>query len=114
MKSAAAIFFVLVHSVCSAEFYDGRKVADWSSAYERTQAGTSRTGDHQDAAKLLGYVAGVADTSVAVKILCIPTGTTIGQLMAMTSKYAKENPEKWLETANNTIFAALYPTFKCD
>lgn len=62
----------------------------------------------------MGYVAGVADSSVAVQILCIPNGTTIGQLMAMTSKYARENPDKWLETANNTVFAALHPTFKCN
>lgn len=59
-----------------------------------------------------GYVTGIADASNGTA-WCPPDGMTLGQTVAITTKYLNKNPEYWHTAANNLVEAALNQAFPC-
>lgn len=75
--------------------------------------------DNPDGSKFIdgvymGYISGIADFSNGI-LFCAPVGATNGQNVAIVSKFLKNNPERWTESAPSLIVAALsaaYPPCK--
>jgi len=98
--------------VTSAGSYSGANLNEWAQAYERTEAGRESAVDYQSAAMLIGYVAGIADVGNQI-LFCAPDHSTVGQLVAVTTKYVKEHPEKWDQAGATLVVAALREAFPC-
>jgi hypothetical protein len=59
-----------------------------------------------------GYITGVADALDGV-LFCIPNDVKVGQLIAMTERYLRDNPDKWNRNADTLIVESLRPSFPC-
>ncbi len=110
------MFFCLFlgqQGMAQATFVDGMRLKEWSDAAERLEEGNSRNMDAYFTGLYMGYVEGVADIMDGT-IICLPGETTIGQIIAIVTKFLKNNPEKWKMPANYIIGYALTPVFPCN
>lgn len=58
----------------------------------------------------LGYIAGIAEFTNGI-LFCAPPGATQGQNAAIVSKYLKNNPEQWTDSASTIVLAALQSSY---
>lgn len=108
------IFAALLLSVNTAfsGYYTGNDLKKWSEATDRIDQGRAREADYAISAKIQGYVTGVSDTLDGY-VFCVPNGTTVKQLVAITSKYLSEHPSEWNLEASALVTSALVPVFTC-
>jgi len=88
-------------AAAQAEFWDGNKL------YERL---TSEVSFNQGAA--LGYVMGVADTTLGV-LHCAPATATAGQLQDMVTQHLRVYPERRTRTADSLVIDTLKAAWPC-
>lgn len=72
------------------------------------------------ATKCLAYIQGVSDSleffqnlDGAGKVVCLPKGVNIGQLVDIATKHLRENPEKRHYGADSIILGAWLRAFPC-
>lgn len=99
-------------SNASASVMDGMKLHQLLMAYGRMETQTASGSDPTDAAIAMGYVSGVAD-SYQGDVVCLPTGATVGQLVAVTKKFLDEHPDQWNLPANLLVGRSLHLAFPC-
>lgn len=117
MKSAlifvAACAASAVSGLANAGFYDGNKLQSYAASYEKTNSGVANSVDQVNSALYMGYVAGISDVLRLSGIICPPSNATVGQAVAITSKYLRENPEHWSVAGELLVSRALTPAFPC-
>lgn len=75
--------------------------------------------DFYAAGRYVAFVTGVHDAMGACDSLksldkiCTPQGATVRQLVAVVSKYLKDNPSKWDQPAVVLVMNALRQAFPC-
>lgn len=93
----------------TATFMTGQRLHEYMRDYtlieERRDGNVSRSG------VVLGYVTGVVDANAPV--LCVPSGVSAGQLVAVVRKYLAANPEIWNLPADVVVTLALGEAFPC-
>lgn len=89
----------------------GNELKDWMNEWEGMA--NSRPGANSYKAGLYhGYVLSIAETSQGA-VWCTRSGITQGQVLAVSSKYLNDNPEKLHQDANALILEALPKAFPC-
>jgi hypothetical protein len=114
MKIIVAIFLASFSCSSMASFYNGNKLKDSIDSYDRVSNNKVIEGDYANAARGMGYIVGVADTLDYLSITCTPNGASVGQIVAIVSKYIKDNPDKWMESANHLVGVSLQKSFPCE
>ena len=109
MILAAALLFA---QMAFAGFYTGNDLKKWADASSRISQGTSFGSDGHFASTLKGFIVGVADAQEG-DLICVPTGTTVGQITAMVVKFVNDHPEAWNKDAGILVMYALVPDFPC-
>ena len=69
-------------------------------------------GDEIEAAKYIGYVIGVYDSLSMAQQICV-RGITTTQIVAVATKFLKENPERWNAAGEFLLRQALTQAFPC-
>ena len=88
-------------------FYGGNHLVELMREYENPNTSSFGAGRYS------GFVSGVYDTLSALNIICPTTSVTVGQAIAIVTKYLKSNPEKWNESAIDLVSVALMNAFPC-
>jgi Rap1a immunity proteins len=76
--------------------------------------------EHQyEAGRCVGHLAGFRDGHLIGSLgaspqICIPTGVTIGQMIAIYVAWADKNPAEWHELESSTVALALRDAFPCN
>ena len=94
-------------------YMNGTDLQRFSEADEKIVSGKIDMENAADASQFMGYVIGIVDASILLGALCPPQNATKGQLMAIVSKYIKNNPEKWNKAGADLVLDALTPVFPC-
>ncbi|MNO20185.1 hypothetical protein D3C76_99340 [compost metagenome] len=106
-KIAACIGALAISASQSAWSFTGNDLIKWLPDYENDNIATWNGGLY------LGYVAGVADTTMGI-VFCPIGNVTNGQNGAVVAKWLKKNPERWSEEASSLIISALRSSYpKC-
>lgn len=112
MKKILAVATLLLVQSAMAGWYTGAQLNALAESYtqvmESAEAISFKT--QWESGMFSGYVTGYADGN---SLLCIPGGVTRGQLLAIVSKYLKNNPEVWNLPSEVLIFNSLVHTFPC-
>jgi hypothetical protein len=93
-------------------FYSGNDLVTLMGEYDKTETGASGADynyHHVKAREYGAYIVGVCDGTRHV--YDIPDGATRGQIVAVVSKYLKDHPEKWSESAVFLVTEALMEAF---
>ena len=98
------IFIIFAFSEAHAVFYSGNKLVTIMREYEKFHPNT-----FFEVGEYMGYILGVYDTTKF--LYSTPDNVTAGQIMAIVSKYLKNNPEKWGEPAYSLVINALQEAF---
>lgn len=63
----------------------------------------------------MGFIAGVIDHSTGslTRVICLPTGVTIGQVMDVVVNYLDDHPERRHRAAEEIVVDAGYQAFPC-
>ena len=91
-------------------FITGNRLVELMREYDKDEPGIS-SGEVNlvRVGVFLAYVTGVYDTlSFAFST---PDGMTVGQICAIVSKYLKNHPERWSESADLLVVDALREAF---
>jgi hypothetical protein len=97
---------------CFSAFVTANQLRNEILAYERFERGKPNSTDFQDSAHAIGYVVGVVDTLQGA-VVCVPSGVSAGQAMAVVKKYLDDHPESWNLQAYIVIASAIQATFPC-
>lgn len=91
-------------------FITGNRLVELMHEYDKYEADiSSREVNLVRVGVFLAYVTGVYDTlSFAFRT---PDGMTVGQICAVVSKYLKNHPEMWRESADLLVVEALREAF---
>lgn len=98
-------------------FHTGQDLAEWMKAYDRVEANNAREGDYLKSSMYIGYIHAFFDTFYALSIhksspYQIPEyfkNIRSPQLLAIVSKYIKNNPQSWDLPASLVLMMALLP-----
>lgn len=113
MKKIMVLMALLLScQVASSGYYTGNDLKNWSEATDRIDQGRAREADYTISSKIQGYVTGVSDTLDGY-VFCVADGTTVKQLLAITSKYLVDHPSEWNYEASVLVTSALRPVFPC-
>jgi hypothetical protein len=112
-------YMVLVGAVLACPLFGGHAAA------QNIDGGTlfadCREGDDPNARDRLfkqgncfGYILGVADALRPAVVFCIPSGTTVGQIVDVAKLYLIEHPEARKKLAPHFVVSALAEKFPCN
>jgi hypothetical protein len=101
MKRLACLILVALCATAHAEFWDGNKI------YERYTSDT-----WYDKGTALGYIMGVADTTMGVSH-CAPANVTAGQVEAMVMQHLRMYPERRHRTGDSIVIEVLKAAWPC-
>lgn len=59
------------------------------------------------------YITGITDALIDAKIICPGANVTGRQIVAVTTKYIENNPEKWSQSTSYLVELPLLNTFPC-
>ena len=119
MKIAILAFLIVFALVGQAVCRDGNELLSKCKATLKT---TTDPKDIPDANFCLGFIVGVADTSItyhglynAPHLVCIPADAKIPhtQLATVVVKYLENHPDQLHYEASSTVIAALREVFPC-
>lgn len=111
-----SLFFIAVFLFAPfaiADFVDRDKVMEMIESGQRLDAANAIEGDEQLDAQFTGYVQGLVDSLVHMKVLCLPARTSIEQIQEMVVKYAKANPKLQNGSGAGIVFFALPTRYRC-
>jgi hypothetical protein len=115
MKSRLLIstFFILMilaftQTQAREGFLSGNKLVELMRERDRMEAGASDV-DYVKVREYSGYIAGVYDATDWQ--YDTPDQVTVGQVVAVVSKFLKENHERWSEPAADLVMDALKKAF---
>lgn len=108
-------FFCLFGGLAQADsrYMLGRELMSSIEAEERVRRGLGVEKDVGAAYKAYGYIAGVVDSMKNIGGLCVPKAVSYTQLSAIVGKFLRANPERWGEGAEELVFQALHPVYRC-
>jgi hypothetical protein len=92
---------------------DGNYIAKLASAHDRVTQGRGSMADALDAGRLDGFVIAVADQSSLMGLICTPDQVTYEQLVAVTKKALREQPDRWHWDGHLVVQLALADAFPC-
>ena len=118
MRRVFALVILSCFSLASAAqkpergFMEGHELVKWMRVHEallerRPVENLLEAGLYQ------GYVLGVYDSLKLEGLMCTPDRVSVGQVMALVTKYLKSNPAKWSQPANLLVLEALANAFPC-
>lgn len=93
---------------------DGNYMAKLSDAHDRVLNGKGTLQDALDAGRLEGFVMAVADRISVSGVLCTPDQVTYEQLVAITKKAVREEPDQWHMNGHYIVGVALTKAFPCN
>lgn len=108
----AVIVLLLVHPSAFSQFMDGNKLMQLALADERSDSANATNKDYMDSAKYIGYVKGAFDARMS-EFPCVPNSFIAGQLVAVFTKYLKENPALWNLPGDFLVSRAVQKAFPC-
>lgn len=112
MRHLSAMAVLMVAQNAVAGWYTGAELNALAESYTQSMESkeTISYKTQWESGMFAGYVTGYADGN---SLLCIPGGVTRGQILAIVSKYLKNNPELWNLQSEVLIFNSLVRTFSC-
>lgn len=102
------MIFAFPQTHARAQFYYGNELVALMRQYERADANASGV-DYVKAREYAAYILGVYDATEF--LYHVPDRVPKGQIVAVVSKYLKNNPEKWGESASSLVIKALQEAF---
>lgn len=115
--TAAALAF------CASAHASGNDLLEWCSAAERIidSGGAKIVGDLQPFYQCVGTVKGAWDVAMlnggldksSPSSACTPDDVTLGQLVRMTNKFMRENPDKLNLREGWLVILVLHNNFPC-
>jgi hypothetical protein len=103
------MLLAFIHSQALAGFFTGNDLVVLIPEYEKAEAKASDVEDWGKAWLYSGYVSGVYDATQ--DLYNIPVSPSRRQINAVVTKYLKNHPEKWSESAANLVIKALKEAF---
>lgn len=113
MKKFLIFLFFLSVLPCQAQIINGTKLREWLSGYDRNEENRGLAEDQMNSAFAVAYIIGAADAYKAQNMVCTPVGITGRQLVAVTSKFVKDHPDTWNQSAALITLVALMDAFPC-
>ncbi len=110
---AFSIFLAVVfaHAQAGASFYSGKMLVELMQEYEKAGTGMkSPEVDRETMRAYAAYVAGVYDALSDV-IWSRSDKVSLGHICEIVSRYLKNHPEKWGESASDLVIQALMEAF---
>lgn len=106
-----SLILVLILTPANARFVDGNTIMEWSTTGGGVDNSSTSNG------LLMGFVIGVVDANVErwaqYKQACIPRGVEAKQLVTVTSRYLKDNPQKLSSDGFLIVHTAMSKAFPC-
>jgi hypothetical protein len=100
------------HAGINYNYIDGSTLKNWIDASDRVDSGNVQPVDFQKVGRLDGYVIGVHDSWEGI-MFCGTDRVRAGQLIALVTKYVRENPDQWHHSGSNIVIAAIAPSCPC-
>ncbi len=94
-------------------FESGSRLNGRMQADNRVLERKANGGDGIDSGYVLGYIMGVTDTLLSLKVLCLPESVKKGQIVDVVKKYLKDHLEQRHYSGVDLVAEALTPTSSC-
>lgn len=106
-----SLILVLISTSANARFVDGNTIMEWSTTGGGVDNSSTSNG------LLMGFVIGVVDANVErwaqYKQACIPRGVQAKQLVTVTTRYLKDNPQELSRDGFLIVHTAMSKAFPC-
>ncbi len=110
-KFTLIAMLVLLPMQTQAFFVTGNELVNEMHEDEKAYAKTG--GSQFQSGRYIGFVAASYDVASELGKICPSSAVTLGQAMAIVTKYLKSNPEKWSDPAADLVYLALTAAFPC-
>ena len=112
MKRFLLVLALTLPGPSFAGYVNGQKLLGWIDGYEAVKQGAVSAPAQVEFNVAMGYVMGVVDVNNGI-FFCLPKTVSVGQAVAITAKWLKDNPERWNAQADELVVEALKPAFPC-
>ncbi|TRZ50641.1 hypothetical protein D4S03_06450 [bacterium] len=103
------LVLVFMQGQAEAQFVTGNMLIGDMHEYEKRDAKVTIV-EFMQSGRYQGYVAGISDATADI-LWRLQKNVNMGQICAIVSKYLKNHPERWNESAAILVIAALQEAF---
>lgn len=96
-----------VPSIGQAQFFPAQKLKDTCLKGQRDKS------NYVAEWACSGFIIGVSDSAFVRKVVCLPNGATIGQVVDIVKKYLNDHPEDGHYSAASVVENALRANWPC-